>query len=73
MRRGRRPLVPAHVHAPSQRVHDLRLNWSLLALDKGSHPSAFAFTHRVSVPNQRQPAPVLGFFRFGEGELPDLG
>lgn len=36
MRRGRSPLVPAHMHAPSQRIHHLGANFIACALDQGS-------------------------------------
>ena len=56
--RGRRPLVPAHVHAPTQGVHHLRF---VGRADVHHRPLslAFAHTHRVSVPNRQLPSPAL--------------
>ena len=59
MWRGRRTRVPAHVHSPAQCVYHLRLIAAFFAPGQGQLSPAFAFTHRVSVPNPRKPAPVL--------------
>ena len=59
VRRGRRTFVPAHVHSSAQRVHHLRLIAALFDPGQGPHSPAFAFTHRVSLPNRRKPASAL--------------
>ena len=53
MRRGRRTFVPAHVHAPAQRIHDLRLGRLLARASARRQRLASCFTHWVSVPRLR--------------------
>lgn len=67
VRRGRRTFIPAHVHSPAKRVYHLRLIGSYFELGKGSHLPTFVFTHWVSVPNLRKPAPVLDQRAFTSG------
>jgi hypothetical protein len=73
VRRGRRTFVPAYVHTPAKRVHHLRLIGSIFELGKGSHWPAFVFTHWVSVPNPRKPAPGLDQTAIAGSELLFLG
>ena len=70
VRRGLRRFVPAHVHAPTHRVDHHRVFAGLrqhgfLLLDY--------FTHRVSLPNDIKPAPVLAFPGIALGQLLFLG
>jgi hypothetical protein len=73
VRSGRSTLVPAHVHAPAQRVHDLRLGRLLACHLARRQRLASCFTHRVSVPRPRNAAPVLAQRSIADGQLPDLG
>jgi hypothetical protein len=60
VRRGRRTGLPADVHAPAQCVYHLCLIRVLVEPGNGLGWPAFMFTHRVSVPNPRKPASMLG-------------
>jgi len=73
VRRGRGAGVPAHVHAPAQRVHHFSLRRLSIALEQGPMSLASLFTYRVSLPNQRNTAPVLVFLRLSPGQPPCLG
>lgn len=58
----RRVFVPAHVHAPAQRVHHLSRRFitrPCLSPFTRCQRLASCFTHRVSVPNLSKPAPLL--------------
>ena len=73
LRRGRRTFVPAYVYTPAKCVHHLGLIGFLFELGKGSHWPAFVFTHWVSVPNLRKPAPGLDQTAIAGSELLFLG
>ena len=73
MRRSRRSLVPAHVHAPAQRVHHLRRIGLTTALDQSPLSSALCITHRVSLPNQQFTVSPLAFSAIRYGSLLFLG
>jgi hypothetical protein len=61
------------MHATAQSVYHLGLIITFLELGKGSVWPAFVFTHWVSVPNLRKPAPVLALPVIAGCQLPDLG
>jgi hypothetical protein len=70
LRRGLGRFVPAHVHVAPHRSNRHRLitglrDGRLLALDQ--------FTHKVSITNQRNPAPALGLTGFSISQLRFLG
>ena len=73
VRRGRRTVVPAHVHSPAQRFYHLRLVTALFDTGKGRHSPAFAFIHMVDVPNLCKTAPALDQRAITGGELRFLG
>ena len=73
VRSGRRTLVPAHVHAPTQRVDHLRLGRLIAKRSARRQRLASCFTHRVSVPRPATAAPALAQRAISGGELPDLG
>ncbi|MFM8766456.1 MAG: hypothetical protein ACKOD9_01360, partial [Rubrivivax sp.] len=72
VRRGRRTVVPAHVHAPAQRVHHL-CRPVVDTAPSHRHRLASCFTHRVSVPRQRKSVATLEIPAITERQLPDLG
>ena len=70
---SRRIGIPAYVYAPAQCVDCVGQVCFFVELGQGSIWPAFVFTHRVSVPNSRKPAPVLGLRAIVQGELLFLG
>jgi len=73
VRRCRRASIPAHVHAPAQRVHRLELLGLAATLDQGPLSLASRFTHWVSLPNHRFTAPSLASRGVAARQLPFLG
>ncbi len=72
VRRGRRTLVPAHVHVPAQRVHHLCQPIVDTPTSRRQR-LASCFTHRVSVPTPRKSATTLQIQVISQRQLPDLG
>ena len=70
VRRGLRRLVPADLHSPAHRVHHHR---GFAGLRQHGFVLLNDFTHRVSLPNDIKPAPVLAFPGFAWGQLRFLG
>ncbi len=73
VRRGRRAFVPAHVHAPTQRVHYLRPTGARARFNHSTLLPAFALTHRVSVPTARRATPALAQRAIKRRQLPFSG
>jgi hypothetical protein len=71
MRRRRSTLVPAHAHAPAQRVHDLRQPVLTSGLARRQRPAP-CLTHQVSEPRHGKAGPALTQPANTDRQLPDL-